>query len=87
MKKNEIYLVMCTQTEELSITPRVAKDEETAMQIKKEMVEEVHDYFGISEDEIVNGEYMLEDTDYSYTIHSNDFQFYVSVHIQCLTIE
>ena len=35
MKKNEIYVVMCTQTEDLSITPRVAKDEETAMQIKK----------------------------------------------------
>ena len=88
MKAKEVFLVMCSTSEDYTIKPRIAKNEETAMEIKEQMIKEILDEYEFSIEELeMSVEYGLEITDYSFTIHSQDFSFYISIFVECLEVE
>ena len=91
MKDKNVFVVLVTSTQDTEIKPRVAKTEEKAFEIKNEMVNECLNEMGVCKEELytewVDDGYCIEENEYSFTIHSEDFSFYLSVYIECLEIE
>lgn len=91
MKNKNVFVVLVSSTQDTEIKPRVAKTEEKAFEIKNEMIDECLNELGVSREELytewVEEGYRIEENEYSFTIHSEDFSFYLSVYIECLEIE